>query len=188
MNLDEDHAEAADDLNAQGDEGMNSDHDEDHAQAADDLNAQGDDGINSDHDEDSVEDDGNGSEDDNADDDHASSHSDSYESVEDEVYEPPPPGVEDDSEDNDDDINMAMVEKKRPTKQTPRRKAVKKDAPIQDSESKEVDEEKAMMSFEEEGYTYLPEELRTPPSSDDDENVRPVLPKFNEQASFGHVY
>ncbi|XP_061364416.1 uncharacterized protein LOC133307878 [Gastrolobium bilobum] len=45
-----------------------------------------------------------------------------------------------------------------------------------------------MISFEEEGYTYISEELRTPPSSDDDENVRPIMPKFNEQASFGHVY
>ncbi|XP_061340009.1 uncharacterized protein LOC133286592 [Gastrolobium bilobum] len=68
------------------------------------------------------------------------------------------------------------------------RKAVKKDAPIQDSESEEVDEEEDIMSFEEGGYTYLSKELRTPPSSDDDDNARPVLPKFNEQASFGHVY
>ncbi|XP_061346136.1 uncharacterized protein LOC133291821 [Gastrolobium bilobum] len=78
----EDHAQASGDLNLH-DDGIKEN--EDHAQAADGLNLH-DDGINSDHDEESAEDAGNGFEDDSADDDHTSSHLDSYESAEDEVY------------------------------------------------------------------------------------------------------
>ncbi|XP_061354298.1 uncharacterized protein LOC133298925 [Gastrolobium bilobum] len=43
------------------------------------------------------------------------------------------------------------------------------------------------MSFEEQGYGYNSEELKTPPSSGDEEVERDVFPKFNEDNSFDHV-
>ncbi|XP_061343146.1 uncharacterized protein LOC133289265 [Gastrolobium bilobum] len=43
------------------------------------------------------------------------------------------------------------------------------------------------MSFEDQGYGYNSEELKTPPSSGDEEVEREVFPKFNEENTFGHV-
>ncbi|KAI9078277.1 hypothetical protein K1719_039779 [Acacia pycnantha] len=51
-----------------------------------------------------------------------------------------------------------------------------------------ANEEEANDSFDENGYEYDSEELKTPRSSDDEEHDSETLARFNEKAEFGHVY
>ncbi|KAI9079413.1 hypothetical protein K1719_038602 [Acacia pycnantha] len=113
--------------------------------------------------------------------------SDSYESAEDEAYKTPPPGVDDDAEDDEEQC--------RPKKKSARRamtiaKRIKEDVSEEESLVHEegANEEEANDSFDENGYEYDSEELKTPRSSDDEEHDSETLAQFNEKAEFGHVY
>ncbi|KAI9125096.1 hypothetical protein K1719_003712 [Acacia pycnantha] len=127
--------------------------------------------------------------------------SDSYESVEDEAYKPPPTGVEDLSEEYykaqddeaqddeaEDDEEQCRPKNKKPARQSndDSNEDVSEEENLVHEE--EANEEEANDSFDENGYEYDSEELKTPRSSDDEGHDSEKLPQFNEKAEFGHVY
>ncbi|KAI9124439.1 hypothetical protein K1719_004361 [Acacia pycnantha] len=98
------------------------------------------------------------------------------------------PGGEDyearDDEAQDDEAEDPE-EQCRPKKKKPARQS--NDDSNEDVNEEETNEEEANDSFDENGYEYDSEELKTPRSSDDEGHDSETLAQFNEKAEFGHV-
>ncbi|KAI9124650.1 hypothetical protein K1719_004572 [Acacia pycnantha] len=124
-----------------------------------------------------------------------------------------PPGVDDDAEDDEaeddeaeDDEEQCRPKKKKTARQSnddskediteeeegARRGNDDSKEDVSEEESlvheEGANEEEANDSFDENGYEYDSEELKTPRSSDDEEHDSETLAQFNEKAEFGHVY
>ncbi|KAI9074862.1 hypothetical protein K1719_043170 [Acacia pycnantha] len=110
-----------------------------------------------------------------------------------------PPGVDDDAEDDEaeDDEEQCRPKKKKSARRamTIAKRILGNDDSKEDVSEEEslvheegANEEEANDSFDENGYEYDSEELKTPRSSDDEEHDSETLAQFNEKAEFGHVY